>query len=159
MTAKTKKATKSGSANKTKNTDHNLMIPFSFLVVALLALSFFPSPMDMKTKQFISLKLDIQKNMRGEGMYKCCLETPCTYCIEKTPKHGEGPACTCLKDIMEGKHPCGECMGEILEGHGNKYISEYFARAIADELGEQHLPELKKIISEKYGIPVEDQKS
>lgn len=58
---------------------------------------------------------------------------------------------------MNGVHPCGECIGEILEGHGNPYLAEYFARAIAEKVGEQHIGTLREIISEKYGIAVEDQ--
>jgi hypothetical protein len=95
--------------------------------------------------------------MRGEHKYRCCLEKPCVYCIEKTPGHGEGAACECLKDIMEGVHPCGECIGEILEGHGNPLIAEYFAQSIAEEVGEEHLDTLKEIVEEKYGIPVDEQ--
>jgi len=53
-------------------------------------------------------------------------------------------------------HPCGECIGEILEGHGNPYLAEYFAAAIAEEVGEQHLEILKQIISEEYDISIED---
>ncbi len=114
--------------------------------------------MDAKRTNFISLRDNIQGGMRSQHKYRCCLETPCTYCIEKTPGHGEDAACDCLNDIVNGKHPCGECIGEILEGHGNKYLSEYFAKAIAEEVGEQHIDTLKQIIFEKYGMPVEDQK-
>lgn len=103
-----------------------------------------------------------QKNIitenRNQGDYACCLEKPCTYCISKTsPKHGEGTSCSCLNDIMNGKHPCGECMGEIMEGHGNKYLSKYFANSIADEMGEQYLPVLKEMMSDKYKIAPEEQ--
>ena len=93
--------------------------------------------------------------MLGKGMYKCCLEKPCTYCIEKTPGHGDGAACSCLEDIVNGQHPCGECIGEILEGHGNKYLAEYFAKAIAQETG--NYDAIREIISEKYDISIEKQ--
>ncbi len=89
------------------------------------------------------------------GDYACCLEKPCTYCIEKSPKHGEGATCTCLEDIMNGVHPCGECIGEILEGHGNLFIAKYFATAIAEETGEEEA--IQRIIKEKYGVPVGEQ--
>lgn len=111
--------------------------------------------MDMKRETFISLKEDIQKEHLMNGDFKCCLNKPCTYCIEKSPGHGEDATCSCLEDIMEGKHPCGECIGEILEGHGNPLISEYFARAIAEKTGQEDA--IKKIIEEKYNIPVEEQ--
>lgn len=108
--------------------------------------------MDEKRAAFISLKEDMQHDLMPDGGYRCCLEKACTYCIEKDPKHGEGAACDCLADIVNGKHPCGECIGEILEGHGNPYLAEYFPAAIAEEVGEQHLETLEKIIEEKYGV-------
>jgi len=109
--------------------------------------------MNMETARtsFISQRDKIVGNLMAHGDYRCCLMKPCTYCIEKTPGHGEGATCDCLADIVDGKHPCGECIGEILEGHGNPYLSEYFPEAIADELGQDHLDEIRKIIEEKYG--------
>lgn len=112
---------------------------------------------DEKRETFISLKNSIQDDLRPQVKYRCCLENPCMTCIEKTPGHGEGASCDCMKDIMEGRHPCGECIGGILEGHGNPYLAEYFATAIAEKVGEEHLPTLRKIISEKYSIAVEKQ--
>ena len=111
--------------------------------------------MEEKRKSFISLKNSIQEELRPLHKYRCCLEKPCTYCIEKTPGHGEDATCDCLKDIINGVHPCGECIGEILEGHGNPYLAEYFAKAIAEKTGEELA--IKRIIEEKYGIPVKDQ--
>jgi hypothetical protein len=58
---------------------------------------------------------------------------------------------------MNGVHPCGECIGEILEGHGNRFIAKYFAKSIAEEVGEQYLDVIKQIISEKYNISIEEQ--
>ena len=113
--------------------------------------------MDEMRDSFISLKDSIQKENLHNHKYRCCLGKPCTYCIEKTPGHGEGSICDCLKDIIDGVHPCGECIGEILEGHGNPYLAEYFAKAIAEEVGKKHLFTLKQIISEKYDIPLEEQ--
>ena len=37
-----------------------------------------------------------------------------------------------------------------MEGHGNPYLSQYFAKSIAEEVGAQHLDTRKQIISEKY---------
>lgn len=107
--------------------------------------------------------MSIADNIRGklalEGKYNCCLEKPCWYCIQKTPGHGEGATCECLKDIMNGEHPCGECIGEILEGHGlkDKEIVKLYAKAIAHKVGDQHLDHLKLIMSEMYEISVEEQ--
>ena len=112
---------------------------------------------DDKRTQFISLKDSIMGQMLSEEKYRCCLEKPCIYCIIKTPKHGEGAECSCLEDIVNGVHPCGECIGEIMEGHGNKYLASYFATAIAEEMGPEHLPALKQMMLEKYSIPIEEQ--
>jgi len=113
--------------------------------------------MDDMMSEFMFQKDSVIQNLMPNGNYRCCLEKPCSYCIGKTPNHGESASCDCLNDIVNGRAPCGECMGEILEGHGNPYLAEYFAVAIADEVGEQHLNTLKQIISEKYEITIEDQ--
>jgi hypothetical protein len=117
------------------------------LLVAILMVALLPST--GSREEFISMKQDIQGELLSQGKYKCCLEKPCTYCIEKTPGHGEGAECSCLEDVVNGVHPCGECIGEILEGHGNPYLKEYFAEAIAEETGE--LEAIQRIIDEKYG--------
>ncbi len=113
-----------------------------------------PHSADEHRDEFIAHKQMIVGELIAKGKYRCCLEKPCTYCIEKTPKHGEGSECNCLEDIVNGRHPCGECIGEILEGHGNPYLKEYFAKAIAEEVGEEHLGELQDIINEKYSSEV-----
>jgi hypothetical protein len=106
--------------------------------------------MDEKRNTFISLKQDIQGDLLPDGKYRCCLEKPCTYCIEKTPGHGDGATCDCLGDIVNGVHPCGECIGEIMEGHGNPYLKEYFAPAIAEKVGMEYLEELQNMIDDMY---------
>lgn len=106
--------------------------------------------MEDHREDFIDHKEMMIKEMMMGGNYKCCLEKPCVYCIEKTPGHGMGASCDCLSDVVNGKHPCGECMGEILEGHGNKYLKEYFPEALTDELGEEYLEMIKEIINKKY---------
>lgn len=108
-------------------------------------------------EMFVGMKNHMIGEMIADEKYKCCLEKPCTYCIEKTPGHGEGASCNCLEDIMNGVHPCGECIGEILEGHGNRFLAKYFASSIAEEVGEEHLETLREIISSKYDVSVEDQ--
>jgi len=113
--------------------------------------------MEEMRDHFVSQKDDMHKGMLADSDYRCCLEKPCVYCIEKTPGHGEGATCSCLEDVVEGRHPCGECIGEILEGHGNKFLSKYFAQSIAEEVGEEHIETLKQIISQKYEIDIENQ--
>jgi len=85
-----------------------------------------------------------------EGKYRCCIENPCSYCFLNSTVSEDGTVCDCLDEIVNGEHPCGECIGEILEGNGNKYLSEYFPAAIADEIGDQYLGVLGKIVDDKY---------
>jgi len=124
----------------------------SVVLALILIITLLPTghtmSMDEKRNEFISMKEDIHGEMLQGGQYKCCLEKPCTYCIEKSPGHGEGAECNCLADLVNGVHPCGECIGEILEGHGNRYLKEYFAVAIAEKTGE--LDAIQRIIDEKY---------
>ena len=150
--------------NWNKKIKYSLVIAVCALVISLFV--FFSVPMnkpfhskDMhgKRTEFIAHKNAIISSLIPQGKYRCCLEKPCTYCIEKDPKHGEGATCDCLNDIVNGVHPCGECIGEIMEGHGNRYLSKYFANAIAEEMGEQHKPALKQMMKEKYGIPIREQ--
>jgi hypothetical protein len=108
-------------------------------------------------EQFIQMKDDMISEMINNEEYKCCLEKPCTYCIEKSPGHGEGATCSCLEDVVNGVHPCGECIGEILEGHGNRFVAKYFATSIAEEVGTEHTDSIKQIIEEKYGVPASEQ--
>ncbi len=136
-----------------------------YIVVVLIAtLTFslsmlFPSTsLSYKREKLIDLRNNIISEQITQENYRCCLKKPCTYCIEKTPGHGEGAKCNCLDDIYNGKHPCGECIGEILEGHGNPLIAEYFATALSEELGEEYKDTIKEIIADKYNIPVEDQR-
>jgi hypothetical protein len=113
--------------------------------------------MEDKRKEFISEKEAIFGELIAGGKYSCCLDKACTYCIEKTPGHGEGAACYCLADVVEGRHPCGECIGEIMEGHGNPFLAKYFAIAIAEEMGGSHLDEFKQMMTEKYDISIDEQ--
>lgn len=105
---------------------------------------------DEKHELFNTMKADMTHDQMLDGHFKCCLEKPCVYCLSKY-------GCDCLEDIMTGKHPCGECIGEIMEGHGNKFLSPYFATAIAEKVGEQHTNSLKAIIADMYDITVEEQ--
>ncbi len=134
-----------------------LIISNVLLFFYLPSLNHVTMNMEEKRDHFISLKNNIQLEQVDEREYKCCLEKPCTYCIEKTPGHGEGAICNCLKDIVEGVNPCGECIGEILEGHGNPNLAKYFANAIAEKVGKEHIQTLKEIIEEKYDVSADEQ--
>lgn len=118
------------------------------LVVSLVPITHKMS-INNKREKFVSQRDDLRVDLLNHGMFSCCLEKPCTYCLSKE----EG--CDCLEEVMNGEHPCGECIGEILEGHGNQYISQYFAKAIAEKTGQEDA--LKQIIFEKYGTPIEEQ--
>ena len=113
--------------------------------------------MDEHRDLFISEKNSIIEYLIMNGKYKCCLEKPCVYCIEKSPGHGEGATCNCLEDIVNGKNPCGECIGEIMEGGGNPYLAEYFALSIAQKVGMEYIGTLRQIMLDKYGIEIEKQ--
>lgn len=110
--------------------------------------------MDMNVSQereaWISIADDIRGDLAKEGKYNCCLVNPCWYCIQKTPGHGEGAECQCLQDVLNGEHPCGECIGEILEGHGLAELKPYYAKAIAHKVGSQHEEHLQEIIDDMY---------
>ena len=87
------------------------------LVLIILLISFVPSfnlhdmSMDEKRESFISLKNDMIGEMISQGRYRCCLEKPCVYCIEKTPGHGEGATCNCLEDIVRDRVLLGLLVG------------------------------------------------
>ena len=129
---------------------------FSIVPIGNFGMSGIHQDMDEMREDFVMMKESIISDLLPKGDYRCWLEKPCTYCIEKTPGHGEGATCDCLKDVVTGVHPCGECIGEILEGHGNRYLSEYFAVAIAEKTGE--VDAMRRIIEEKYDIAIEDQR-
>ncbi len=120
-------------------------------------MTFAHKDIEEQRKTFIETKNSIIGELIMDGKYACCLSKPCMYCIEKTPGHGEGATCNCLEDVVTGKHPCGECIGEIMEGHGNPFLAKFFARAIAEEVGEEYHEALKEMIKDKYDISVEEQ--
>ncbi len=62
------------------------------------------------------------------GEYRCCLESPCSYCLLK---YGN---CDCLDEVINGEVPCGECLGEIMEGEGNKLLKDRFPGIISRAL-------------------------
>ena len=148
-------------------TKRNLILEIAilFLIVAFLGCVFIfnlwgdyrLTEYSIGQKKMIAEKDEIIRSLLAEGRYKCCLKEPCSYCFFDSDHMNEELICDCLEDVMNGGHPCGECIGEILEGNGNPLISEYFAIAIADEIGPNYLLMLRQIISEKYGVPVDQQ--
>ena len=93
----------------------------------------------------------------ADGRYRCCLEKPCSYCYIEHGSSGDGAVCDCVADIVAGSAPCGECIGEILEGNGNPLLAEYFASAIASETGASSRPALVRFVEETYGMPAGNQ--
>ncbi len=91
---------------------------------------------DEKLEFIVQEQEAIKKQLISEGRYRCCIKDPCTYCFEKHV--GEEIVCDCLDEIMQGEAPCGECIGEWLEGEGNPYIDkELMIKAVAEEIGEE----------------------
>ncbi|NOY35917.1 MAG: hypothetical protein GXP44_03335 [bacterium] len=147
-------------------TKNKFLFPLAIVLAAAVGVAgsaFFLMPrMEMnhgaeRNKEIIAASRDGIKDLLAQGRYKCCLDKPCSYCFADPEHQDRELVCDCLEDIMNGKHPCGECIGEILEGNGNPLISEYFASSIAEKVGESHLQTLKQIIAEKYGMPAEKQ--
>lgn len=146
-------------------TKNNLILGLALVLIAGMAFGYFIKPSvppedhlaRIKDKSIAEQREDwmaIANSIRGElameGKYDCCLEKPCWYCIYKTPGHGAGAECTCRQDILNGEHPCGECIGEILEGHGLAELKPYYAKAIAHKVGFKHESHLQEIIDDMY---------
>ncbi|MFQ5866925.1 MAG: hypothetical protein ACE5IT_02900 [bacterium] len=79
--------------------------------------------------------------IREEVKYECALEEDCLYCIQKSPKHGEGAQCTCKEDLKAGREICGACLGEWIEGHGESAYWTNFKEVY---------PKIAELIAEKY---------
>lgn len=115
------------------------------LVLSLVALIIaLPYLKHFSIKNLSELKDQEIKRLIAEGKYRCCLEKPCSYCFFKYQK------CDCLDKIVNKKAPCGECLGEILEGEGNLYLVKYFPEALTEKLGKEYKKTIEKIIAEKY---------
>ncbi len=107
-----------------------------------------------------ALSAEVSEGVRAliaSGRYQCCLQNPCTYCFTDPSHQERALVCDCLEEVVNGEAPCGECLGEILEGKGNPLLAEYFAAAISDSLGEAYLPVLREKIEATYGIPAAQQ--
>lgn len=148
-------------------TKKNLILGLALILIAGMSFGYFIKPLApsedhlamIKDKSITEQREDwmaIADNIRAElakqGKYDCCLVKPCWYCIQKTPGHGEGAECTCRQDILAGLHPCGECIGEILEGHGLVELKSYYAKAIAHKVGVEHEGHLQEIINDMYSV-------
>lgn len=145
----------------------SLISGLALVLVAGMAFGYFIKPSEPSEDHLGAIKsqsvpgqrdawIEVANSIRGtlamEGKYDCCLEKPCWYCIQKTPGHGEGAECTCRQDILNGLHPCGECIGEILEGHGLAELKPYYAKAIAHKVGIGHESHLQEIIDDMYPV-------
>jgi len=131
--------------------------PPSSVLAAVEGKSVEDKSMDGMIKKYLTLKRDIITKIQDKGEYRCCLKKVCSRCIMY--HHHDGTThCPCANDVLAGKAPCGECIGEILEGEGDPVYAKSFAKAIAEKVGEEHLGTLRKIIADKYNVPVEEQK-
>jgi hypothetical protein len=110
---------------------------------------------EQERERFMALKTALVQRLIPSHGYRCCLNEPCTSCIEETPDHGEGASCDCLSDLVHGAAPCGQCIGGILEGEGNPYLAQYFVHALAQAVGQQHQDTLRMILKAKYGDRVD----
>jgi hypothetical protein len=106
----------------------------------------------------VAMRDEMWHEMLPDGDYACCLHKPCSSCAMLDPHHGEGSACTCLDDVMNGRHPCGECVGGIIGGRGNPFLAKYFARSLADGQPGPYYEALKQIVADKYGVAEDEQK-
>ena len=146
-------------------TKTNLILGLALVLIAGISFGYFIKPsapsedpltaienksIPEQREDWMSIAGNIRSKLIIEGKYDCCLRNPCWYCIQKTPGHGEGAECTCRQDILAGNHPCGECIGEILEGHGLPELKPYYARAIAHKVGVEHEVHLEGIINDMY---------
>ena len=77
----------------------------------------------------------IQK-LAKEGRYRCCLAEPCLYCYARFGNRPQGEVCDCLDEVVAGELPCGECLGEIIEGEGNRYLKDYFPSVVERAVAE-----------------------
>lgn len=126
-------------------------------LVSFSRLDLFNFHFRQKSAQPVIIKDKSIESLLANGRYRCCLLKPCSYCFLKYGHKTNGPVCDCLDEVMKGEHPCGECIGEILEGKGNPLIAEYFATSLAQVLGPNALQILKQIVLEKYNLPLKDQ--
>ncbi len=55
-----------------------------------------------------------------EGVYRCCINPPCTMCYMEANQWNNGKAGTCACDdlIAQGKEPCPQCKSGLCEVSG-----------------------------------------
>ncbi len=53
-----------------------------------------------------------------EGVYKCCIEPPCTMCYMEANQwnHYQAGTCACDDLIVQGKEPCPQCERGLCQG-------------------------------------------
>ncbi len=134
---------------------NNKLTQVSFLTLGVMGLGFLVSwgmqlaHLQMSMDQLGELKDRQIASLIDADRYKCCLEEPCGYCLFKN-KGQDGLVCDCLKDVMEGEAPCGECVGEILEGEGNPLLAAYFSKALIEEFGEANRQLIDSLVNQRY---------
>ncbi len=96
----------------------------------------------------------MHNSMMGESGYGCCTQIACVFCLTDSEHKG---VCDCFEEVVNGESPCAECVGNILQGNGNKYLAKSFAKAISEKMGDEYLLPLKDIIAQKYNVPVNEQ--
>jgi len=52
---------------------------------------------------------------KSEGLYRCCIEPPCTMCFMEANRWNNFTAGTCACDelIAQGKEPCPQCVNDL----------------------------------------------
>lgn len=138
-----------------------LVLAAATALLALAALLAAPAAQEDAVRaqraHFVALKERLQYTLAAQERYRCCLKEPCTYCLaeQEEARAGEdAPLCACLDAVVEGRAPCGACVGEILEGEGNPLLAPYFADALADALGPRHRSLIARALAERYGAAV-----
>ena len=96
----------------------------------------------------------MKNSMMSGSDYSCCLKSSCSFCLTD-PKHNG--VCDCMDDVVTGEAPCSECIGQILSGNGNQYLSKYYAQSISEKIGDEYLLTLKQIVSQKYDVSIDEQ--
>jgi hypothetical protein len=137
----------------------NLILGLVLVLIAGMSMGYFIKPsapardhvsaiksqtIDDQRSTWIEIGDSLKARLASQGEYDCCILQPCNYCL-----YDEGE-CGCRQDILAGRHPCGECIGEILEGNGLPKLKPYFAKAIAHKVGARHQAHLQEIIDGLY---------
>ena len=73
-----------------------------------------------KWQRIIQERDEAIKGAVRDGVYKCCIEPPCTMCYMEANQWNNYQAGTCACDelIAEGKEPCPQCERGLCQGKG-----------------------------------------